>query len=102
MPTLEEFDDFVKQLGNHDWTFEYSDDQSKWRSGKAKQSSLLNQTRKNTFFDKAYIAYLDYTYGDSIEPMTWPDRLIKRANTITELRQQICVDMTNKLLLNAA
>lgn len=100
MPTLEEFDAFVLELNSHDWTFEYSDDQSKWRSGKAKQSSLLNQTRKNTFFDKAYIAYLDMTYSG--ERVSWPDRLITRANTITELRQQICVDMTNKLLLNAA
>lgn len=99
MPTLEEFDAYVKQLGNHDWTFEYSDDGRVWRRGKDQQKVLLEKT-KDEMLSFAYLAYVNYTFAD--EKMSWPDRLIKRSQRITELRQQICIAMTNKLLLNAA
>ena len=96
MPTLEEFDAYIVQLGNHDWTFEYSDDGNVWRRGKDQQRKLIAQASLWDVLMAAYTAYINYTYAD--DKTSWPDRLIKRANTITELRKQIQIAMTVELL----
>ena len=87
MPTIEEFDAYLLQLGNHDWTFEYSDDITVWRHGKDAQYNLIARAGKKVVLMAAYNAYGIYTFADN--NTSWPDRLIKRSNTIQALRQQI-------------
>ena len=87
MPTIEEFDAYVKRLSNHDWTFEYSDDGRVWRRGKEQQSALIAQAGKSELLTAAYVAYVNYTFTNA--KTSWPERLITRSNTISALRQQI-------------
>ena len=100
MPTLEEFDAYLKRLEHHDWYYDYSDDMRAYRAGKAVRDSLVWSSKNQPLMREAFKAYTLCMFEGTVKD--WPDRLIKRSQRITELRQQICVDMTNKLLLNAA
>ena len=99
MPTIEEFDAYVIKLGHHDWTFEYSDDGSVWRRGKDNEKSLLSTANGKPELMGAYKAYIDYTFTNP--DTSWPDRLIKRANDISALRQQILEAMVVDLIKTA-
>ena len=95
MPTIEEFDAYVKRLSHHDWTFEYSDDGHVWRRGKDNHKSLIDQAKKSeVYFGAAYKAYIDCAFTDT----PWPERLITRSNTINALRQQILEAMVVDLI----
>ena len=87
MPTIEEFDAYVILLGQHDWTFDYSDDHSVWRRGKDSERNLLNTANGKPLLMSAYKAFINYTFTHP--DVSWPDRLVKRANAISALRQQI-------------
>lgn len=65
MPSIEEFDAYVKQLSNHDWFYAYSDDYCVWRAGKDAQERLLSKTASHESYRKAYEAHHKCAYGRS-------------------------------------
>lgn len=62
IPMVEQFDAFVNQLKNHDWHFEYSDDHSVWRRGRANLEAIRAKAKSNAVFQTAYEIWYDYIY----------------------------------------
>lgn len=62
MPSIEQFDAYIKQLCNHDWFYDYSDDVRIYRAGKESQDRLHATSLTYPTYLKAYTTYHDYQY----------------------------------------
>ena len=96
MKTVAEFDSYVAQLANHDWTFDYSDDGSVWRRGNEQKKVLMAVTNKHPIALAAYTAFSNYHF-DQVEK-DWKVRKVTRDALLERLRQQIRVAATEALI----
>jgi hypothetical protein len=68
------FDAFIKELNNHDWTYQYSDDSSVYRAGSASAKRLEALAATDPYYQRVYDLYLNRGYsvqrinmGDAID-----------------------------------
>lgn len=52
---------FHKLCGEHDWTYEFSDDHRSWARGVAQREQLLTAMRQHPELEKIYRAWVAYT-----------------------------------------
>lgn len=78
MPTIEEFAAYIKALSQHDWYFDYSDDPSVYRVGKAKHSRLLTTAMAHEVYGGAYQAYYANTFSGQDFSEAQRDRAIEQ------------------------
>lgn len=57
MPTLEEFNEYVRKLAAHDWYYEFSNDQSAWMLGHRLHRELLKTAQSDPIYEKAFKAF---------------------------------------------
>ena len=92
MTTLAEFDAYIAQLNQHDWSHEYSDDHRVWSRGMDSLRKLEAGAMSNEYFKKALDAYATwYQRGGAIEK-------ILRDAVIADMRHAIKVAATVDLI----
>lgn len=84
MLTIQQFDDYVKALSFHDWTYDYSDDGNVWRAGRAAATRLLEQAKDEPKLKAAYAAWSTYIWGERT-----PEAKKVRQDLIDALRASI-------------
>jgi len=87
MPTLEQFDAYVKDLNQHDWSYEMSDDYSVWTRGRDARRVLKAKAQANPVFISSFSAYEKANIGFST------DAQVKRNAFIYDLRKTLVVTL---------
>lgn len=54
MLTLEDFQSYVQALRYHDWNYEFSDDHSVWKAGRANARLLKSRANEDSLLMRAY------------------------------------------------
>lgn len=57
MPTLNDFNEYIKALNQHDWYFEYSDDGSVYKAGQANLIKLTNKANEHTMYSELFTSH---------------------------------------------
>lgn len=89
LPSLNKF---WKQLRNHDWTFEYSDDHSVWRRGSAELSAIREVVEAGgEEYKKLFEEYSAYAWrkDDSIKQPKRPGKTREDQNNDREMISNI-------------
>jgi hypothetical protein len=89
MLTLEDFNAYIKRLANHDWSYEYSDDHSVYRSGQATRKVLTDLADVNPLYLKAYKAWYSYINREDPSSVVMPAR--ERDQVINEIRTELLI-----------
>lgn len=59
---------FYKELEEHDWTYNHSDDQRAWRAGRLKQRQLDQWAALSDKHTALYWAYKDHIFKKAPKP----------------------------------
>lgn len=90
MITIEQFNDYLEKLENHDWYYHYSDDGRVWRAGKARRAELRALADSENVYNLMYQACHDLHFRDNAtEPGSYERARAVYVERIAELRQQI-------------
>jgi hypothetical protein len=98
MTTLAELDAFVRQLENHDWTYEFSDDGGKYRDGQNQRMQINREARKDAVLMAAFNTYYNYHFPPHAISNAWPDKKLVRDSIIEGLRHDLKVAATVELI----
>ena len=65
--------EFYKLLEDHDWTYNYSDDQRYYAQGVAEADTIAHTRKISAEHDKLYRDYINYRYNDGEKPEVQKD-----------------------------
>jgi hypothetical protein len=91
MLTVQQFDEYIKALSFHDWTYDYSDDGNVWRAGRAAHNKLLNEAKDQPLLKAAYAAWSAYIWANVSNKQ---ELKTYRETTIAALREQVVHEST--------
>lgn len=66
--------EFWDQLNNHDWYYQYSDDNSVWRRGQAAREGLQRAAKTSPEHQKMYDGFFSHVFNHSGEEKPKPER----------------------------
>lgn len=94
MTTLAELDTYVQKLNSHDWTYDYSDDMSVYRKGKASEATIEAGAKADPVLQAVYNAYTNARRGST----PWTERKLIRDAIVEGLRTDLKVAATTELI----
>lgn len=80
---IEQIKAFIVQLANHDWFYDYSDDDSVWRAGKNTATELEAAAAKEPVLADLHTAYARYNYDSTFG--TWEVRAARRDEEVKNI-----------------
>lgn len=95
---LAKFDAYVVELGQHDWQFQYSDDNRVWTRGNANDTYLAKKATSSPYFKRAHTAYGDLHYRRGNKPYQEARQDLEA--TIQGIRDDICKEHVTALITN--
>lgn len=85
--SLAAFNEYVNQLSNHDWYFEFSDDHRAYNQGNERHKMLVTKAKTHPIYQEAFSAY--NVFGTSTDSGALIGRISRRDVIIDGLRTQI-------------
>lgn len=64
MLSLEQFNQYITDLSQHDWHYEYSDDAAVYRKGQTQRLQLSGPTQRDPMFCRAFELYQLWSNGE--------------------------------------
>ena len=71
--TMDDLQDYYRQLDNHDWFYDYSDDYHVWARGSAERTRLNGIATKNQRFADLFYAFQHWIYQERRDPTKKPE-----------------------------
>ena len=91
MPTLYQFEMYLKALSQMDWFYDYSDDHHVWRAGNTSMSLLQGQAKEHPYYQEALKAWTDSVYAGR----NAPEALEQRKAAVLSIKARIASETIN-------
>ena len=91
MPTLYQFEVYLKALSQVDWFYDYSDDHGVWREGQRAMSLLQGQAKEHQYYQEAFDAWIKCVY----EGRNSPEAIEQRKAAILSIKARIDSETIN-------
>jgi len=90
MTTLKDFQSYVQALKYHDWNYEFSDDHSVWKAGRANEKKLRAQASTDTLLMHTFACWADFmSRSQGLKERTQRDAYIASiAEKVTHLEKE--------------
>ena len=85
MPTLYQFEVYLKALSQMDWFYDYSDDRHVWRAGNTAMSLLQGQAKEHQYYQEAFDAWTKCVY----EGRNAPEAIAQRKAVIEGIKASL-------------
>lgn len=95
MATIAQLDEFIQELQCHDWYYEYSDDGSVWRRGRAQRQALEAKADRDLDLAIALSTYKNCYFNDT---RAWEDKKEFRDRLIDALRTDLQIAAMTELI----
>ena len=91
MPTLYQFETYLKVLSQMDWFYDYSDDRSVWRAGNTAMALLQGQAKEHPYYQEAFDTWKESVYTGRNSP----EAIEQRKAAILSIKARITSETTN-------